>query len=290
MVRKTDATKKLGENGRNETTASAGEQEDKNRSLSGKGPSTEAPAKSTKKAAIAALGGANKTRLSADGVSSSGATPDRAVSEDPSSSSSSSLQRHSRQQQQQQQQQPAATRPCLIPDPLWLRLSQEFNHSQLRAVWAAAASAGEIRQELQRERRSAAAAGAAAAAGGATDDAARNAGGHRPSDGNHAGRGGSADRARDFRQTAEGGVVLLQGPPGTGKTRTVLGVVSAILARQKEDMAGDGGGKSVAGAAGSGVSGRGMGTTLDVGARRKRPGGVGRWAAAKTHQRVRRKE
>lgn len=84
-------------------------------------------------------------------------------------------------------------------------------------------------------------------------------------------------------------MVLLQGPPGTGKTRTVLGVVSAILARREEKTTATSG--MVVGGGGSasknGVGDRGMGTTLEVGgARQKRPGVAGRWVAAKTHQRV----
>ena len=142
-------------------------------------------------------------------------------------------------------------RPSLVPDTLWERLSREFNHSQLRAVWAATASARETCEEQQRER-----ARKAADPGRSVIGAAGGAG------------------ISFGRERAEGGVILLQGPPGTGKTRTVLGVVSAILARRKENATTGGGGQ-------------GSGTTLAVGSRQqKRPGAAGRWAAVKTHQRV----
>lgn len=134
-------------------------------------------------------------------------------------------------------------RPSLVPVELWDRLSREFNHSQVRAVWAATATAREQHEESLRERGQARKAMTASFSG---------------------------------RERAEGGVVLLQGPPGTGKTRTVLGLVSAILARRKEKVAivSDGGD-------------RGSGTTLAVGSGLKRPTVAERWAAVKAHQRVR---
>lgn len=152
---------------------------------------------------------------------------------------------------------PPPARPRLVPLPLWERLEREFNPSQLRAVWAAAASALETRVERERERLAMLVRG--------------------PNDSNDSGRVGGGGGGTSTRAGAEGGVILLQGPPGTGKTRTVLGVVSAILARQKETPGG--------GAAADGGNG-GKGMTLEVGRRQKRPGVAGRWAAAKTHQRV----
>ncbi|CAM9371654.1 unnamed protein product, partial [Scytosiphon promiscuus] len=143
-------------------------------------------------------------------------------------------------------------RPSLVPAELWDRLSQEFNVSQLTAIWASAASASEGRKERT---------------------------------------GGAAD-PHISRWVTGGAVVLLQGPPGTGKTRTVLGVVSAILARREEKttVTHGGGGDGVGGigdGSRNGVGDRGMGTTLEVaGTRKKRPGVAGRWVAAKTHQRI----
>lgn len=134
-------------------------------------------------------------------------------------------------------------RPSLVPIDLWDRLSREFNHSQVRAVWAATATAREQHEESLREREQAPMATTSSSSG---------------------------------RERAEGGVVLLQGPPGTGKTRTVLGLVSAILARRKEKVGviSDGGD-------------RGSGTTLAVRSGQKRPTVAERWAAVKAHQRVR---
>lgn len=178
-------------------------------------------------------------------------------------------------------------RPSLVPRPLWERLAKEFNPSQLWAVWAAAASAKETSQERLRER-----AGAETAAREtAGTDSSGEGKGKRSTEQRPGHAAGSADGAATkavavSREGTEGGVVLLQGPPGTGKTRTVLGVVSAILARQKEKLgSGAAGGGGGAGSS-AGVAGRGMGMTLQVGARQKRPGVAGQWAAAKTHQRV----
>lgn len=245
--------------------ASAGGKQDENGNASGKHVSARTAA------AAAALGGAaSRNASSAGDVSPSSPTPA------PGSRSKTGRAGSTPEETA------VAARPRLVPHLLWSRLSREFNPSQLRAVWAAAASAGETRQELERERRAAGAAGAAGSAGGATGE-----GGGDPSEGRHAGRGDAAGRTRELRVAAEGGVVLLQGPPGTGKTRTVLGVVSAILARQKEAGAHSVSNGAAGGAAGFGASGRGMGTTQEVGTRQKRPGVASRLAAAKTHQRVR---
>eukprot|EP00903_Cladosiphon_okamuranus_P019598 g18024.t1 len=174
---------------------------------------------------------------------------------------------------------PRPKRPSLVPAALWDRLSHEFNASQLTAIWAAAASQQEARQER-----------AASAAGRTAKQPARVQ--TRP-----AAAPAAAATAASYR-TVAGGIVLLQGPPGTGKTRTILGVVSAILARREEKeegvanartgteaRAGEGCGGAFGGDGGGGGD-RGMGNTLAVGARQKRPGVAGRWVAAKTHQRV----
>lgn len=164
-------------------------------------------------------------------------------------------------------------RPSLVPAPLWGRLSQEFNASQLTAIWAAAASQLEARQERA----------TSAAATTATQPARVQAG---PA------AAAAAPAAAASYRTVGGGIVLLQGPPGTGKTRTILGVVSALLARREEKGEGAAGTGATAGEGCGGAFGgdeggdRGMGTTLGVGARQKRPGVAGRWVAAKTHQRV----
>lgn len=190
-------------------------------------------------------------------------------------------------------------RPRLVPKLLWDRLSEEFNPSQLRAVWAAAATLHEIREEQDklehfrvRRGREAVTVERTPLEGSRSKEAGAGATA-QPSErrGNVSGQDElKAAQASARRVGGEGGVVLLQGPPGTGKTRTVLGVVSAILARQKEKaVAGHDVGPSTNGveAEGSGVAGRGMGMTLQVGVRRKRPGVAGRWTAAKTHLRVR---
>lgn len=172
---------------------------------------------------------------------------------------------------------PAPERPRLIPLPLWERLSQEFNHSQLRAVWAAAASARETyaEREWQHEREKLAPStfSKVAESLSAMPEAAGD-GEKRTGDGAAASRGGM--RAG----LSEGGIVLLQGPPGTGKTRTIQGIVSAILARGKEKPAG-----AAALASGDGGNG-GHGMKLEVKRTQKRARGAGTWAAAKTHQRV----
>lgn len=189
---------------------------------------------------------------------------------------------------------PPPEKPQLVPLPLWQRLSKEFNPSQLRAVWAAAATARETALERERERerdrtRS------REHPEGPPSTPSKNAGKspsaeRRASRNASTGGGGSgASRLSGIGESArsgmaDGGVVLLQGPPGTGKTRTVLGVVSVILGREKEKASGLGAGV-VAGDGGSG--GRGM--TLEVSSRQKRPGGAARLAAAKMHQRVRMK-
>lgn len=176
--------------------------------------------------------------------------------------------------------------PSLVPYPLWERLCREFNPSQLKAVWAAAASAREIQQERQRDYQV-----AQTALGGAAKSDAKITGGAVNSTADKcmfsAGIEGGSRVGGCFREGAEGGVVLLQGPPGTGKTRTVLGVVSAILACQKDRTAGRISEEVGAKSAAFSIGGRGMGMTLAVGAKQKRSGVAGRWTAAKTHQRVR---
>lgn len=199
------------------------------------------------------------------------------------------------QQLQDQNQQRSPERPSLVPATLWDRLSQEYNFSQLSAIWAAAASALEARQEGRNAAGGTNKVGGVDHPGGAVAEPIER---RTPVNGaaataatatsRRAGEGGA------FRGGGKGGIVLLQGPPGTGKTRTILGVVSAILARGEEkDSAGRGGSFDVCGGGGrpagstsAGVGDRGMGTTLEVGTKQKRPGLAGRWVAAKTHQRV----
>ena len=180
------------------------------------------------------------------------------------------------QPQPRLQQPPKPKRPSLVPAVLWDRLSQEFNASQLNAIWAAAASQLEARHERTRAAAATTPTVKAAAATTTATTPARV-------------EAAAVVVAAEGYRAVGGGIVLLQGPPGTGKTRTILGVVSAILARREEKGVG-GTGVSAAGdrCSGDGDGERGMGTTLGVGARRKRPGvGVaGRWVAAKTHQRV----
>lgn len=178
---------------------------------------------------------------------------------------------------------PPPERPRLIPLLLWDRLSLEFNPSQLRAVWAAVATVRETQLEREREQErvrrweleknavltSSKVADSSPSAQLASSNDPTGDGGGGPGDGSGGTRGA----------LGEGGVVLLQGPPGTGKTRTVLGVVSAILARDKEKAPGTG-------AAGTGDGRNGLGMTLEVRPKQKRPGGAARLAAPKTHQRV----
>lgn len=185
--------------------------------MSGKGKT-----RSGKVPEVEKMGGVGKRVLAGSTVSSS-----LAVSEESSSSATLSN---------------PPKRPSLVPVELWDRLSIEFNHSQVRAVWAATATAREQHEESLREREQALKATTSSSSG---------------------------------RERAEGGVVLLQGPPGTGKTRTVLGLVSAILARRKEKVG-----------VVNDVGGRGSGTTLAVGSGQKRPTVAERWAAVKAHQRV----
>lgn len=180
---------------------------------------------------------------------------------------------------------PAPERPRLVPLLLWDRLSLEFNPSQLRAVWAAVATVRETQQERERERervrkreREENAASTKSKNADSSPSAPLASSNDDPTGDGGDGLGGGGGSTRGV--LAEGGVVLLQGPPGTGKTRTVLGVVSAILAREKEKAPGTG----AAGAADGGNGGLGM--TLEVRAKQKRPGGAARLAAAKTHQRV----
>ncbi|CAB1096326.1 unnamed protein product [Ectocarpus sp. CCAP 1310/34] len=204
------------------------------------------------------------------GISSSGHKSPAPMPDAGSSSSDFSPKVTCPPEKQQKEQQQTPKRPSLVPAALWDRLSQEFNVSQLRAIWAAAASAREAHEDL--------AAAARGNDGPATPETAVLA--ERRAPVNHAAAATANRREGGARGGgSKGGVVLLQGPPGTGKTRTVLGVVSAILARREEKDCASGGGRS-------GASARGMGTTLAPEARQKRPGVAGRWVAAKTHQRV----
>ncbi|CBN79685.1 Presumed helicase required for RNA polymerase II transcription termination and processing of RNAs [Ectocarpus siliculosus] len=203
------------------------------------------------------------------GISDSGHKSPATIPDAGSSSSDVSPKDTCPPEKQQKKRQETPKRPSLVPAALWDRLSQEFNVSQLRAIWAAAASAREAQEDL--------AAAARDNDGRATPEAAVLA--ERRAPVNHAAATANRREGGARGGGSKGGVVLLQGPPGTGKTRTVLGVVSAILARREEKDCGSGGG-------GGGAGARGMGTTLAPGARQKRPGVAGRWVAAKTHQRI----
>lgn len=149
---------------------------------------------------------------------------------------------------------PSPTKPRSLPTALWNRLQKEFNPSQLRAVSAAVASSEETEAELSR-----------VGTRGKTE-----AGGASPSVG-IAIAGGAG------RVAKEAVVVLLQGPPGTGKTRTVRGVVSAILACQKQH-----GGVPLSPPA---VPGHG-GQRSEAGKPPKRSRFASRWTATTGRQRV----
>ncbi|CAM9623005.1 unnamed protein product, partial [Ectocarpus fasciculatus] len=82
------------------------------------------------------------------GTSSSGRKTPASIPGSVPSSSEISPKDTCQPEKQQKKRQETPKRPSLVPAALWDRLSQEFNVSQLRAIWAAAASAREAHEEL----------------------------------------------------------------------------------------------------------------------------------------------